>query len=496
MNGSTETFYSEPTPNGPGAYQRKPRLFKQDTDGARDNESANDDQEIASDKSSAADEKTSENGQTKPQVERKAVGFYETPYYIYELGFNGTETYFIRYNFATGQWDNYIKEIPVRKDLLLVPLNDDLITSKNAVRLPMVPLQYGSEKALYMTIKHFIHRYLGVSYFYEQLASYYVMFTWVYDKFKTVPYLRALGDYGTGKTRFLLTIGSLCYRPILASGATTVSPIFRMIDKYRGTLIVDEADFKNSEAHAEIVKIFNVGYQNDFPVIRSELINNRYEPVGYQVYGPKLAATRKRFGDTALESRCITEDMEFKGRPDIPTDLPSTFWDEAQIIRNMLLQWRFDKYRNIQLRPERINESIEPRLNQVMMPLASIIEDQKMLSELRMFAEQYNKNIIVERNSLLEAEVLQVIMDLAVGGNITPQMKEIADRYNSERDEEEHIKPRRVGSIIREKLKLRTERDQRNTIRLKWDGEKIAKLCEKYGIVGTSAGRSDVADIL
>ena len=31
------------------------------------------------------------------------------------------------------------------------------------------------------------------------------------------PYLRALGDYGTGKTRFIQTVGVLCYRPMLVS---------------------------------------------------------------------------------------------------------------------------------------------------------------------------------------------------------------------------------------------------------------------------------------
>ena len=67
----------------------------------------------------------------------------------------------------------------------------------------------------------------------------------------------------------------------------------------------------------------------------------------------------------------------------------------------------------MQLRPDRINESVEPRLNQVMMPLASIIEDQLMLDDLREFAERYNKNIVVERGMLLDAEVLQAIIDMA-----------------------------------------------------------------------------------
>jgi hypothetical protein len=35
-----------------------------------------------------------------------------------------------------------------------------------------------------------------------------------------------------------------CCRPIFASGASTVSPLFRILDFFRGTLIVDKSDFR------------------------------------------------------------------------------------------------------------------------------------------------------------------------------------------------------------------------------------------------------------
>jgi hypothetical protein len=57
---------------------------------------------------------------------------------------------------------------------------------------------------------------------FEQIASYYVLFSWVYDAFNELPYLRVRGNAGSGKTRLLLMVGSLCYKPIFASGASTV----------------------------------------------------------------------------------------------------------------------------------------------------------------------------------------------------------------------------------------------------------------------------------
>jgi hypothetical protein len=307
---------------------------------------------------------------------------------------------------------------------------------------------FGTEKDLYQMVRCFIHKYVGLSEFFEKLSAYYVLFTWLYDRFDTLPYLRVIGDYGTGKSRFLHTVGAISYKPAFASGATTVSPIFRIIDKYRGTLILDEADYKYSGADAEIIKILNCGYQKGFPVIRSELRKNEYEPIPYNVYCPKLIATRERFSDKALESRCLTEVMDYNWRHDIPSILPENFWDEAIELRNHLLQWRFNKYQNVQLKRDLVNESVEPRLIQVTMPIASIINDESMLSELQEF--------------------------------VSPSMKQIAERVNQDNETDETISYRKVGGIVSDSLKLEKQR-RRHVTHLVYDDLKIKKLCEKYG---------------
>ena len=408
------------------------------------------------------------------------MGMHRTDQALYELGFDGLYSYFIHHEFRRGGWDRVI-EIPINEDVIFVPLCDDLIRRK-VVHLPSAPEPYGNEQELFALVRDFIHRHVAVSEFYERLATYYVLFSWLYDRFNTLPYLRSLGDYGTGKSRFLQTIGAVCYRPVFASGATTVSPIFRIIDMHQGTLIIDEADFTNSDSDAEITKILNCGYQDGFPVIRSEPRGNTFQPVAYDVYGPKLIATRKRFTDKALESRCLTEEMDFQWRLDIPHILPDTFWNEALEIRNRLLQWRFDKYQQVRLRHDLINESIEPRLNQVLMPLASIIDDQTMLTDLREFAERYNKLIVTECGMLLEADVLQAIIDLAREGKRDPSMREISDRVNAGDDREKPVTANKVGWVVRDKLKLHKQ-DRRHVQHLIWDAEKIGKLCERYGVI-------------
>ena len=131
--------------------------------------------------------------------------------------------------------------------------------------------------------------------------------SWVFDGFNQLPYFRKVGDFGTGKTRFLTVIGSVCYKPIFASGSSSTAAIFHILDTFRGTLILDEADFRYSDEKADLTKVLNNGFTNGYPVLRCAFNKNKeFDPVGYQVYGCKILASRKHFDDPALESRFIT----------------------------------------------------------------------------------------------------------------------------------------------------------------------------------------------
>ncbi|MDQ3816149.1 MAG: hypothetical protein M3362_00485, partial [Acidobacteriota bacterium] len=203
-----------------------------------------------------------------------------------------------------GAW-RYEPSVSLTEHQRLVPYSANNNLIKNEVVLfPSEPEEYESEETLLGEIQAFIHEYVDVSPLFEKITAYYVLFTWVYDSFNELPYLRLRGDPGSGKTRFLLIAGSLCYKPIFASGASTVSPLFRIIDSFRGTLIIDEGDFRLSDERAEVVKILNNGNARGFPVLRSEATPTReFNPRAYAVYGPKFVATRGFFQDRALESR-------------------------------------------------------------------------------------------------------------------------------------------------------------------------------------------------
>src|SRR5262245_24850251 len=293
--------------------------------------------------------------------------------------------------------------------------NNNLIKNE-VVLLPSEPQIYGSEAKLVVDVQQFIHRYVDLSPTFQRVATYYVLLTWLYDAFNELPYLRLHGDYGSGKTRALLAIGSLCYKPFFASGASTVSPIFHTLDAFRGTLIFDEADFRFSDEKAEIVKILNNGNVRGLPVLRTIMNQQReFNPRAFHVFGPKIVATRGHYDDKGLESRFITEDTGVRTlRLDIPINLPPTFGEEARELRNKLLLYRFHRRHEMKLDPSLADPALEPRLHQIMLRLLSVVADPELRTQLHYMARGTQAAIVAERGLRMEAQVLEILGELMV----------------------------------------------------------------------------------
>jgi hypothetical protein len=353
------------------------------------------------------------------------------------------------------------------------------------VLLPSGPEEYGSEAELLAEIRGFIHRYVDLSPSFERLASCYVLFTWLYDAMNELPYLRIRGDYGSGKTRFLLTAGSLCYKPVFASGASTVSPIFHILDAFRGTLIIDEGDFRWSDERAEIVKILNNGNVRGLPVLRAEATpSGEFNPRAFQVFGPKIVATRGIYQDRALESRFITEEAGArKLRDDIPINLPPAYKGEALRLRNKLLLYRFRNLGKVSAATALFDPTIEPRLNQIFIPLASVVSDPGIRAELRERAREYHRELVADRGMDVEAQVLEIIRELQNRSRLSVNdiTASFAKRFGSEH--ERPITNKWIGFVIRRRLNLKTHKSHGTFVIPFEEGPKLERLYERYGLI-------------
>lgn len=391
---------------------------------------------------------------------------------------------------------NYLDKLIGNNDEEIYPLDAKSdIVNKSIVLLPSEASEYLSDEKLIEDIVLFIHKYLDISPVYEQIASYYVLFSWVFDRFHEVPYLRAIGDFGSGKSRFLQTIGSICYRPIFTGGATTTAPIFRILDEINGTLVLDEADMRLSDMTTEIVKILNMGYQKGGSVLRMQG-KESMEIKAYDVFSPKIIATRETFNDKALESRFLTEEMgRGKLRKDIPRRLSDEFWNEALELRNKLLMWRFKNYHKKLIFDEEMIEGVHPRLHQIVIPLMTIIESEEMKASLRDFVQKYNVELIADRGLSRESDIAFAILKFEYDKNkkeIT--VGEIAEYINEDIFEfTDKLTPRKIGWYLRSKMQLKPYKTRKGyVLDLDKNRDRLNFWKERYGITDEDLKGEDV----
>jgi len=364
-----------------------------------------------------------------------------------------------------------------------LPTNDLLVGE--VVHFATTATPYDSQARLFSEIRTFVHRYLELPADFEEISSLYVLLTWVYEFAPSIPYLRVIGDWGSGKTRFLQVVGSVCFRPIFASGATTPSPIFRILELFRGTLVLDEADFNDSSSWVEMVKLLNNGYRPGMPVLRADKENGKWYPRSYRVFGPKLIATRFPFKDEALESRCLTAEMMSLTRDDIPRVLPPSFDKEVNDLRAKLLTFRLanlTKLKGKTFGNELLEPNLQPRLQEILIPLKAMLNgDRSMVEALAGFVHRLQESLFARRRESDAGRVLAAIIELHQEEQELSS-KTIADKATAMDEEAPALNSEKVGWLTRQ---LGFRKDKGGSSRRRvicWDQERVERLVRQYGL--------------
>jgi hypothetical protein len=369
---------------------------------------------------------------------------------------------------------------------LVPPSPRNNLLAHRVVLLPSGADEYGTKSELLSRVLAFLHRYVDLTPVFAQVVAHYVLLTWVYDAFQEVPYLRVRGEPGSGKTRLLRVAGSICCRPIFASGASTVSPIFRLLDSVRGTLVLDEADFRVSDDKAMITKILNNGHAKGFPVLRSEQQGpgQEFNPRAYHVFGPKIVASRGGYDDRALESRFLTELLGTRRlRADVPASLPDTFAEESRRLRNQLLLFRLrEKDRAAAMLDAGGLDSVSPRVRQVFGPLLALIDDERVRPDVINLAEQVDRQTLLDRAQEPDAVVLRAAVSLWTDAGRPPSVGQIA-AHLARASAIGTVSPRWIGEVLRRKLGLRTERHEQGFALAVGDHPLALRLAERLGVL-------------
>jgi hypothetical protein len=371
------------------------------------------------------------------------------------------------------------------------------------IKWPSEATDYVSDMVLFERIMKFIEKWVDVDDSSRKLASLYVMFTWVYDAFDGVPYLRILADLGSGKSRFGIDVlGSIVYKPIRTMAATSMAALFRTIDNIKGTLILDEADLgDDSDKTSELVQVLNSGYKRGIPVLRCENAGRNDAMRAFQVFGPKIIISREHMKDHALESRCLPIRMRETTRKDLPYIVDRSLEKEAQILRNMLLQWRLDRLPGA---ADRVDYSfaelpIAGRLKELLLLLSAAIVDEELKAMLRTYAINVNAENSDRRGESLEGETVEIIQSIFMDQmkrNYLDEQKistiDIAILLNNARDERKQLPQRYVTSeILRERLAQKITKGTGNKSYLSITIVGVKALCARFGVVDEFSAYAD-----
>jgi hypothetical protein len=331
------------------------------------------------------------------------------------------------------------------KEIDIVGIPDENITSTRLL----------SPDELYTKIKVHLATYIDLPDLDLELCIYYVLFSWFYTKVKTLGYLRFLADTGKGKSRTQKVVGDLCFYPVFASGASTFSGIARLNNRWRGTLIMDEAD-TTGEKESQFIKYLNLGFERGKYYVLSDKQNPRLQEF-FDPFSPKILAMRQPFKDNATEARVLSVSPHETTNPKIPIILPEDYYTKAQQLRNEIALFTLNHFNEVDSSRMVIFDGldIEPRLRQLAMPLSIICQLWPGGTELfREYLARRQNEVRKVRSLSWEGVLVNLVYGIAAGD--TDVEEEFTGYYDSD-GKIQAVTPTMVARLVRSSAKQVTQ---------------------------------------
>ena len=174
-----------------------------------------------------------------------------------------------------------------------------------------------------------------------------------------------------GKTTSLTLLGALVPRPCPAANITHAA-LFRSIEKWQPTLLIDEADtfLQNSD---ELRGVLNSGHQraNAF-VIRT--VGDDHEPRQFRTWAPKVIAQIGKLPPT-LASRAIHVELRHKTANENVKTLRTDRLDGLRPLGRRAARWAKDQANNLRAADPKMPPALSNRAADNWRPLLAIADD-------------------------------------------------------------------------------------------------------------------------
>lgn len=168
-----------------------------------------------------------------------------------------------------------------------------------------------------------------------------IMASYQIDSFRIFPKLcLSSPEKRCGKTTTLEVIQAFSNRPLGAANLSA-SVMFRAIEAWKPTLLIDEAD-SFLDGKEELRGIINSGHTKSGAfVLRSEKVDDEWMPVKFSTWCPMVIAMIKKPPSTIID-RSVMIELQRKKIDEVTERIPLDFIDDNKKTKSELMQWAAD----------------------------------------------------------------------------------------------------------------------------------------------------------
>ena len=199
-----------------------------------------------------------------------------------------------------------------------------------------------------------------------------VVLTYCCDAFRILPMLGIISpDKRCGKTTLLEVIQGLVNKGLTASNISPAA-VFRTIEKYAPTLLVDEADtfLRDNE---ELRGVLNSGHTRSGAFV-VRVVGENHEPVKFSTWGPKAVAMIGGNLPDTLHDRSVVVSLQRKAPSETVSRIDIDFENACYRLRQACRRWADDNMDALRESDPDIPQTNNDRMTDNWTPLLAIAD--------------------------------------------------------------------------------------------------------------------------
>jgi hypothetical protein len=247
---------------------------------------------------------------------------------------------------------------------------------------------------------------------------------------KFAPILPIRGPSQSGKNRLAFVLRLLSYRPYFEMSTYRIPSLYRPLDLWQGTLVLDEADFANTNEKSELVHFLNCRATGT-PLSRQNPKNPRYTDT-FSNFGLTILTQRKAFDDNATESRALPyySEVSDKKLPVLETD---QMLKEGLTLQNKLLFLRMAYFNQVEIdKSTWIDDLVDHRLIASLLPLLALSKYEPQLkTTITETAKAVERAKIEEKANSMDGTIINYLWEKIKEANFAEYQKNLFYFYDS-----------------------------------------------------------------